>query len=82
MDCECEVENQYVEKGLMVGQDVIKFCPLHASAPELLEALKRLTSVVDPVMNTFAVKATSSLESFFIEPVKQAKAAIAKAEGK
>ena len=66
MNCHCMLR----DRKDVVGT-VIDFCPLHTAAPDLLEALRELLYVTEP------------LESGALTtPFKNARAAIAKAEGR
>lgn len=77
MRCEkCQIEDEYIEEGWL-RKAVVKLCLLHAAAPELLEALTRLykeTADYIQINNLGDMHHNKSMQD--------AKAAIAKAEGK
>ena len=66
--CTC----RYLGGSLTTGEDKIAHCQLHASAPELLEALK----------NLLPIAGNENIAEEYLEEIEKAEAAIGKAEGK
>ena len=56
-------------------------CPLHAAAPELLEALIKLTDACEILMQTMVSVERTGTASYLANIIKPARAAIAKATG-
>jgi len=47
MDCnKCQIEDEYIEEGWL-RKAVVKFCPLHAVAEEMLGALKSILGLIE-----------------------------------
>jgi len=75
MDCDkCQIEDEYIEEGWL-RKAVVKFCPLHAAAPELLEALK-------VVRTALGIREDFAPLGIAISLAPMIQQAIAKAEGK
>lgn len=79
VDCECETKVHADGSGVEVY-----FCPLHAAAPELLEAMEELIANSDHI-SPFGSDVSSvkrvRLAGKYIKALDNAKAAIRKAKG-
>lgn len=72
-DCNCRLEAEYAEEGTN-GSPAFFMCPLHAAAPDLLEALKEILNSTDCNLDEQSDETS--------EAMKHAYAVMDKAEGK
>ena len=87
-DCGCQVRREYVG-GVIIGDDEIVRCPLHAAAPSLAEAARPLAvsrqaqmSFADNDLVTVRMNTGERLLEFRFEVLRNLLRALAAAEGR
>ena len=78
MKCGCKIT--YNTSGPLIGHGTIEYCPLHAAAPEMLEALKKAKATINSVYGHHCF--TKGLQEYVSEGLRSVVAAISQVERK